>query len=275
MALFVCFAVKAVHIELVSDLSTDTFLLALKRFISRRGKPQQIYSDNGTNFVGANHELQALSKFLISNQNKILELCSSENINWHFIPAHSPHFGGLWEAGIKSSKNHLKRVVGNNILTFEELSTVFAQIEAILNSRPLSPLSSDPNDENPLTPAHFLIGKPLIATPEPDITDLPTGRLSRFQLLEQMRQNFWRRWSKEYISELQQRVKWKKTQRTLSQGSIVIVKEDNINPLKWRLGRVLELHPGKDGICRVASIRTATGVIRRAFSKICPLPIQD
>ncbi|XP_072379310.1 uncharacterized protein [Diabrotica undecimpunctata] len=275
MALFVGFAVKAVHIELVSDLSTDTFLLALKRFISRRGKPQQIYSDNGTNFVGANHELQALSKFLISNQNKILELCSSENINWHFIPAHSPHFGGLWEAGIKSSKNHLKRVVGNNILTFEELSTVFAQIEAILNSRPLSPLSSDPNDENPLTPAHFLIGKPLIATPEPDITDLPTGRLSRFQLLEQMRQNFWRRWSKEYISELQQRVKWKKTQRTLSQGSMVLVKEDNINPLKWRLGRVLELHPGKDGICRVASIRTATGVIRRAFPKICPLPIQD
>ncbi|XP_072403251.1 uncharacterized protein [Diabrotica undecimpunctata] len=275
MALFVCFAVKAVHIELVSDLSTDTFLLALKRFISRRGKPQQIYSDNGTNFVGANHELQALSKFLISNQNKILELCSSENINWHFIPAHSPHFGGLWEAGIKSSKNHLKRVVGNNILTFEELSTVFAQIEAILNSRPLSLLSSDPNDENPLTPAHFLIGKPLIATPEPDITDLPTGRLSRFQLLEQMRQNFWRRWSKEYISELQQRVKWKKTQRTLSQGSMVLVKEDNINPLKWRLGRVLELHPGKDGICRVASIRTATGVIRRAFPKICPLPIQD
>ncbi|XP_072403037.1 uncharacterized protein [Diabrotica undecimpunctata] len=195
---------------------------------SRRGKPQQIYSDNGTNFVGANHELQALT--------------------------HSPHFGGLYEAGIKSSKNHLKRVVGNNILTFEELSTVFAQIEAILNSRPLSPLSSDPNDENPLTPAHFLIDQPLIATPEPDITDLPTGRLSRFQLLEQMRQNFWRRWSKEYISELQQRVKWKKTQRTLSQGSMVLVKEDNINPLKWRLGRVLELHPGKDGICRVASI---------------------
>jgi len=158
VCLFVCFATRAIHIELVSNLTSEAFIAALRRFSSRRGKPANIYSDNGTNFVGANRELKELAQVLSSKTSPMQEMANEIGISWHFIPAHSPYFGGLWEAGIKSLKYHLKRIAGNVILTFEELYTLLTQIEALLNSRPLTPMSSDPNDLTPLTPAHFLIG---------------------------------------------------------------------------------------------------------------------
>lgn len=160
-------------------------------------------------------------------------------IEWTFIPPNSPHFGGIWEAGVKSSKYHLRRVVGKQILTFEEMSTLLAQIEAVLNSRPISPMSSDPNVINPLTPAHFIIGRSLLSTPEPNMTDLVTGRLTRYQLVEQMRQHYWTRWSKEYISEMQQRIKWKKYQCEVTKDSLVLIKEDNLPRLQWNIGRIV------------------------------------
>ncbi|XP_077262511.1 uncharacterized protein LOC143897575 [Temnothorax americanus] len=133
-----------------------------------------MYSDNGINFVGANRELKELAQFLASETNSIEKGINEIGINWHFIPAHSPHFGGLWEAGVKSTKYHLRRVAGNAILTFEELYTLLAQVEALLNSRPLTPMSSDPNDLIPLTPAYFLIGRTLTAPPDPTLTDVHT-----------------------------------------------------------------------------------------------------
>ncbi|XP_050305599.1 uncharacterized protein LOC126742837 [Anthonomus grandis grandis] len=136
----VCFITKVIHLEIVSDLSSEAFILALRRFVSHRGKPGHIYSDNGTNFKGANRELNALGEYLINEKCHIEQLYLNEQIQWHFIPVNSPHFGGLWEAGVKSSKHHLKRVVGNAHFTFEELTTLLAQIEATLNSRPLTPL---------------------------------------------------------------------------------------------------------------------------------------
>ncbi|XP_011687496.1 PREDICTED: uncharacterized protein LOC105449814 [Wasmannia auropunctata] len=138
-------------------------------YVSRRGKPAHVYSDNGTNFVGANRELNDPARFLLKEQTSLSECINDIGINWHFIPAYSsPHFGGLWEAGIKSTKHHLKRVASNSSLTFEEFYTLITQIEAILNSRPLTPMSTDPNDLIPLTPAHFLIGKTLNSVADPD-----------------------------------------------------------------------------------------------------------
>ncbi|GBM30124.1 hypothetical protein AVEN_106805-1 [Araneus ventricosus] len=138
------------------------FIGALKRFIARRGKPSDIYSDNGTNFVGANNELRKILKDLFNKEStgKIEDFIASEGIVWHFNPPHiaTPHFGGLWEAGIKSLKSHLKRVVGNTVLYTEEFSTLVTQVEAVLNSRPFCNLSSDPNDDFVLTPSHFLVG---------------------------------------------------------------------------------------------------------------------
>ncbi|XP_072395063.1 uncharacterized protein [Diabrotica undecimpunctata] len=168
VALFVCFTTRAVHLELVSDLTTHSFIAAFKRFVSRRGKPLKMYSDNGTNFQGANRELKEFYDFIKTNKREIQDHSITESIEWHFIPPQSPHFGGLWEAGVKSMKSHLKRVVGNAHLTYEKFSTILTQVESVLNSRPISALSSDPNDLCPLTPAHCLIGRPLTAIPEPD-----------------------------------------------------------------------------------------------------------
>ena len=160
LCIFVCFVTKAVHLELSTDLSTDAFLSCLQRFISQRGRPQNMYSDNGKNFVGAQNELNDLARLVLDpkHQERVINSLCRDGINWHFIPAHAPHFGGLWEIPVKSVKHHLKRVIGESHFTFAELYTVFTQVEACLNSRPLSPLSNDPNDLEPLTPGHFLVG---------------------------------------------------------------------------------------------------------------------
>ena len=161
--------VKAVHLELVSDLTSEAFIACLRRFIARRGKPSHIWSDHGTNFVGANRELKELVEFLSEQKNakKVSEFCSSQKIDWSFIPEHAPHFGGLWEAAVKSLKTHLKKVTLNVKLTFEEVCTFLTQIEACLNSRPLVVLPSDDDCIEALTPGHFLIGRSLEALPDP------------------------------------------------------------------------------------------------------------
>ncbi|XP_045535769.1 uncharacterized protein LOC123721327 [Papilio machaon] len=163
ICLFVCMATRAVHIEAVSDLTSEGFLSAFKRFVARRGHCSHLYSDNGTNFVGASKELKAMfHNECASLPREIAALLANNGTEWHFIPPHSPNFGGLWEAGIKSTKHHLRRVIGDSTLTFEELSTVLSQIEACLNSRPLSQNSANSTDPNPLTPGHFLVGQPLV-----------------------------------------------------------------------------------------------------------------
>ncbi|XP_074036726.1 uncharacterized protein [Leptinotarsa decemlineata] len=207
MAVFVCMATKAVHLELVSSLSSEAFLLTLKRFISRRGIPAVIHSDNATNYVGARNHLRELREFFAKSQlSESLKVFASETgFEWKFIPPRSPHWGGLWEAAVKGAKQHLHRIIGNSQFTFEKFSTVLAQIEAILNSRPLCPISSDPRDLGVLTPGHFLIGRSLTSYPELDTTHLPENRLTFWQRCSQIQQFFWKRWTVEYLNRLQNR----------------------------------------------------------------------
>ncbi|GFU53404.1 integrase catalytic domain-containing protein [Trichonephila clavipes] len=172
---------RAIHLEIVRDLTTEAFLAALKRFVARRGRPIEIHSDNGRNFVGANNELRKILKALFKvKMEEIMDFLSKEQIKWNFNPPSAPHFGGLWEAKVKSLKYHLKRVIGNSILSHEEFLALVVQIEAVLNSRPICPLSNDPNDVETLTPAHFLVGSSLVAVPDPDYTEIPMNRLSRW-----------------------------------------------------------------------------------------------
>lgn len=273
ISVFVCFATKAIHLELVSDLTTEAFLAALRRFVSRRGKPCKMHSDNGTNFVGASAELKRLAAFFNQNGSALTEILENEGISWCFIPPRGPHFGGLWEAGVKSAKSHLLRVAGNAILTYEQFYTLLVQIEAVLNSRPLFPLSNDPNDLTPITPAHFLIGRPLVAAPDVNLHDVRENRLNHYQRIQQLQQHFWRRWSTEYLTELQCRNKWTKRVCPIAINDLVVIIEDK-PPLKWALGRIVSLHPGTDGITRVVTVRTAGGVLKRPVAKLCRLPVE-
>lgn len=184
--------------------------------------------------------------------------------------------GGIWEAAVKSAKFHMRRILGNSILRFEDLYTVLTQIEACLNSRPLSPLSSDPNDYLPLTPGHFLIGDALVAVPEPNIQEVPVNRLTNYQLRTQLLQQFWTRWSSEYLTQLQQRQKWKNQIISVKVGDLVVVREEHIPPLKWPMARVVQIHPGPDQVVRVVSLKMPNGsVLRRSLAKVCRLPVEE
>lgn len=279
ICIFVCLSTKAVHLDLVTSLNTEEFMATLRRFIARRGKPLNLYSDNGTNFVGAKSELLELKRFLLNdeNQTSISQSLAHDNISWHFIPPHSPHMGGIWEAGVKSVKFHLKRVVGNNHLTYEQFYTLLTQIEAILNSRPLCPLSPDPTDMDPLTPAHFLIGRKLTSVPEPNLLDVSENRLRRYQHIQKITQHFWNRWSCEYISQLQSRPKRKGgNNQPPCIGDLVLLREDRLPPLKWQLARISSVHPGKDGVIRVVTVTLPSGgTTKRVVNKVCVLPLNN
>lgn len=273
IAVFICFTTKAIHLELVMDLSSAGFISALRRFIGTHGIPTEIHSDNATNFQGAKHELHELYKSLNSKtgQQTIGSELAHQGISWHFIPPRAPNFGGLWEAAVRSAKTALKKDIGANQLTHENFCTLLVQIAAALNSRPLSPLSDDPVDMKALTPAHFLIGTSMQALPEPDLTAIPSNRLTHYQQRQQMFQRYWQRWSQEYLTGLQQSSK-NLQPSPIRVGSVVVLREDNLPPLQWPLAKIIEVHPGADGAVRVVTIETTKGTYKRPVNRICPLP---
>jgi len=285
VALFVCMATKATHMELVSDLSTAAFIAALNRFISRRGLPNDIYSDEGTNFVGAKKELDELLAFVNSaaHIDKVKGFLFPKGITFHTNPPAAPHHGGLWEAAVKSMKFHVRRVMGTRNLTVEEFTTLLCQVEAMLNSRPLTPLSDDPNDMAALTPGHFLIGRPLTSLPYPDLGHLPISRLDRWQTVQCVSQHIWESWKRAYLSLLQSRPKWHAPLPDIVPGTMVLImdKDSSLGPQQWKLGRVITVFPPADGKTRVCDVRTnvtpknpAGTILRRPVVKLSPLPIQ-
>lgn len=193
IAVFICLSTKAIHIEVVSDLTAAAFIAAFRRFVARRGICSNMYSDCGTNFKGATTELNKDSKHISSEWSaEVSASLAAQNTKWHFNPPTAPHFGGLWEAGVKSIKHHLKRTVGTSRLTFGEYAILLAQIEACLNSRPLCPMTSDPNDLTVLTPGHFLIGSPLITLPERNVMGKNINNLDRWRYIQRLTQEFWK-----------------------------------------------------------------------------------
>jgi len=271
ICVFVSFSVKAVHLELVIDLTSEAFIACLKRFIARRGLPSLIWSDNGTNFVGATRELKELYQFLQTQatQESINHYLSDQKIIWKFIPQHAPHFGGIWEAAVKSMKVHLRHILGKVKLKYEELSTLLAQIEACLNSRPLAPLANDDDGIEALTPGPFLIGRPLQALPDVSSTDVKSvSLLKRWQLCKMLLRHFWKRWSSEYLAELGRFTKWHHLSRNIKIGDLVVIREDSPISTKWPLARVVKVHPGKDNLVCVATVKTATGTYTRPATKL-------
>lgn len=274
VCIFVCLATKALHLEIVSDLTSESLINTLKRFFARRGHSKRLFSDHGSNFIGANREIKRFYHLIKRPDQSLGNFLAEERLEWSFIPPRAPNFGGLWEAGVKAFKFHFKRVIGNEKLTYEELLTVINQIEAMLNSRPLTPLSSDVEDLNVLTPGHFLIGRPITTLPEPSLLEINANRLNLWQRVTRYVQLIWRRWSVNYLNNLQQRTKWKFEKKNIKINDMVIVREENLPVGKWILGRIVKVYPGRDEKIRVADVKTKTGVYRRSVSKLSVLPIE-
>ncbi|XP_058128358.1 uncharacterized protein LOC131291530, partial [Anopheles ziemanni] len=250
ICVFVCFATKAVHLELVGDLSTQGFIAALRRFTCRRGVPEHLHSDNGKNFEGAKNELLELFERFESEQEQshISTACAEQGITWHMIPPRAPHFGGLWEAAVKTAKRHLFRQLGSTRLSYEGYITVLDQIEAAMNSRPLLPMSDDPNDLAALTPSHFLIGAKLTSIPDPTDQQLKCTPLGHLQKLQLIVQKFWTHWRKEYLQEMLREARSIDKNDECIPGRMVILVDELLPTTRWPLARIIDVCPGKDGL---------------------------
>ncbi|XP_031617636.1 uncharacterized protein LOC116337338 [Contarinia nasturtii] len=272
IAIFICLKTKGIHIDVVTDMTTVAFIACYERFIARRGRCERMCSDNGTTFVSTNKELKkAMEKWLDKDT---LDHLHYKGTNWKFITPAASHQGGIYEAAVKSMKFHLKRIIGIKTLLYENFITLLAQIEAILNSRPLYPLKDDPTDIQALTPGHFLVGEPLILPLPFSIDPKPTtDRIRLWKDRQTMIKHFWQRWKEEYLTSLQERKKWRREQESMKIGQLVVLKSENHPPASWALGRIVELLPSKDGLVRNVIVETATNKFKRAVQKICILPV--
>ncbi|XP_062557014.1 uncharacterized protein LOC134221856 [Armigeres subalbatus] len=276
VCIFVCFSTKAVHLEVVENQSAGAFIAALMRFTALRGRPEVIYSDNGRNFVRANKELAELAQTYNNElfQNELVGIAATKGINFSFIPPRSPNFGGLWEANIKVAKRLFSAAARGACFNILELQTVLYQVSAIMNSRPLTAVWTDASSPEPLTPGHFLIGRPMTALPIP--SEMPKhGNLSlRWQRIQSQTTQFWRQWQEQYLQHLRCLAKWTKKQPNLEVGQVVLIGDDNNPVAKWPMGIVINTHPGSDGVVRVATVRVGTSIYKRNVRLLAPLPIE-
>ena len=270
--IFTCMSTRAVHLEVAFSLDTDSCINALRRFISRRGPVKLFVSDNGTNLVAAERELR--EEIEQWNKNKIMTTLQQQGIRWQFNPPAGSHFGGVWERLIRSIRKIMYSLMKDQVslikLDDEGLQTLFCEIEAILNSRPITVATSNPNDLEPLTPNHLLLMHPG--------QDLPCGVFSkddcyakrRWRQIQYMADLFWKRWVKEYLPTLQTRQKWNKPRRNVSVGDIVLV-ADNSPRSSWSLGRVISVKEDKRGLVRRVMLRIRGTVLERPIDKLCPI----
>ena len=278
ICLFTCGLSRAVHLEVVCDLSVETFLRAFRRFVSRKSIPQVMISDNASTYVSASKELEQ-----IFTSDKLGESLNAKGVRWKFIPKRAPWYGGFWERLIGLTKTVLKKVLGRSFITLEVLQTLIVEVEAVLNDRPLTYLSADVTDPEPLTPSHMLYGRRITMLPYPVVEDELTDPtfLSSTSLRDkvnrqtQLLDHFQRRWQREYLTSLREVYKATGTSKqTVNVGDVVLV-HDDVPRLQWRLAVIEELIEGLDGFARAAKIRTSTGRTNRPIAKLYPLELSS
>jgi hypothetical protein len=268
LALFTCLETRAVHLEMAYSLDTDAFLNAFFRMMDRRGVPAQMFSDNGGNFVKGEKELRELQE--LDNQ-RVQRATAEKRIKWNFQPPAAPHFGGSHEVMIRAAKRAILAILGNADVTDEELQSGFTGAEALLNSRPLIYQTANSNDEEPLTPNHFMHGQ-AGGRFAPDIAGEEAGDpRRRWRRVQELVTHVWRRWMREWLPGLQPRKKWTRASENVKPGDVVLVVQvDNLRG-NWPLGRVTEVHPGRDGRVRVAEVKVGQVKLLRPVTRLCVL----
>ena len=269
LCLFTCMATRAVHLEVAFGLDTDSFLIAFYRMASRRGLPQEVTSDNGTNFIGASRELKELVAQL--DKQMIDQSTANKGVKWHVNPPLAPHFGGVHEVMIRAAKRAIYAILSEAEVKDEELITAVTGAEGLINSRPLTYQSANPADNVPLTPNHFHHGQ-LGGEFAPQSVDSTGFNLKkRWRRIQELVRNFWQRWMQEWISGLSPRKKWWKPQRDLRVGDVVLVASSDTPRGHWPLGRVTAVHKGDDGHVRVVKLQVGQNEMLRPITKVCPL----
>ena len=265
--LFTCLNIRAVHIEVTHSLSTDAFLQALIRFIARRGQPKIIFSDNGSNFKGAYRELRNNLENL--SQTRITHFLIEREIEWRFGPPEASHWGGVWERMIRSVRRILRTIAHGQRMTDEALVTFLAEVERIMNNRPLVPLTDDCKDLDVLTPSKLLLlrGNDTMM----DGKNFPRSCLKVWRTTQVLADTFWKRWKVEYLAALQERQKWFDKTKNIKIGDLVLVVDESTHRSQWPLGLVQDVHSGSDGIVREVMVHTTHGSLRRDIRKICLL----
>ena len=271
--LITCLASRALHLEVTPSLDTESFLLALRRFIARRGRPSHIFSDNWRSFKRADKELrEALRKW---NTEQIANTMTQRNIKWSFNPPGAPHMGGCWERLVSSVKRALRVVLGNQLVADEVLITVLTEVEFMLNSRPLSHVSNDANDPEALTPNHLLLGRACPSLPPGMFSGEQLSLRRRWRHAQLLAEHFWKRWHKEYLPTLMKRSKWSGESRRIQVGDVVLVADNNAPRGRWPLARVAKVSPGSDGRVRTVELKTKSGTYVRPVVKLCVLEASD
>ena len=279
ICLYTCANTRAIHLEVVTDLSVDMFLLSFRRFASRRSLPSIMVSDNASTYQSAAEELQQLFR-----SKELTHHLSKQGVQWRFIPKRAPWYGGWWERLIGLTKSTLKKVLGRARISLTTLQTLVAEVEAVLNDRPLTYVSSDITDLEPLTPSHLLYGRrisslPYVAVDKEEIDDPTYGsaedvdRRAKRQALTL--QHFRRRWRDEYLTSLREFHQGTgKNKQTIKVGDVVLVHNDTPRTM-WKLAVIESLIRGNDGLVRAANIRTATGKTNRPIARLVPLEVSS
>ncbi|XP_047987203.1 uncharacterized protein LOC125227055 [Leguminivora glycinivorella] len=268
VCLYTCLVTRAIHLESVHSLSTDSALLSLRRFAARRGWPRTMYSDNATCFRAAATELrEAYRQWL-----PVLQTYATQNrMEWKFIPPGNPSAGGAWERMIRTVKIAMSYTFNERAPKPEVFETLLAEIENIVNRRPLTHVNVDPDSEESLTPAHFLL---LHNANLPMIGVYDENEKKQWKMAQALADHFWRRWTKEYFPLLAPRKSSHDGGRQLQPGDVVIVAEPNGPRSVWPRGVVETTYPGPDGRVRSADIRTRHGTLRRPSCRLAVIASQ-
>ncbi|XP_039516658.1 uncharacterized protein LOC120470972 [Pimephales promelas] len=266
--MFTCLVTRGVHIEVVESLSTSSFINALRRFLAIRGPTKLFRSDCGTNFVGACKELQ------ISSDPELQSYLKKEACTWKFNPPHSSHMGGVWERMIGVARRILDAMmlkVHSPNLTHEVLVTLMAEVTAIMNGRPLVPVSSDPQQPDLLTPGALLTQKICPASIPPGDFDPKDLYRKQWKQVQSLANSFWKRWREEYLATLQPRRKWQADQPNLAIGDVVLLKDSQVKRNEWPTGLIVNIYPGRDKRVRKVDVR----IVKEGTPKVYSRPVSE